>query len=244
MEAHQGAARLVDVAQRILGGIAQRLVLELLEVARQRLDQRELAVDHEIDQRIDEIVDAEGAQPGARGLQPVTHRLEDVELVVMEGDNVVLAEEDADLARVQLAFLVGRVVQHDEALALVEVELAPLMGVEHVLERQRMQIECHAEVAQHVRAGMAGDVDPGVAGRAEMEAAFVDLHAVQHLHVVRRVLDQGEVECLVGHGCAPGERAGRRAGLGMAMYEAVHVAKRRCRRQTSCMTWMSGRPAR
>ena len=42
----------------------------------------------------------------------------------------------------------------------------------------------------------------------------------------------------------PGERAGRRAGLGMAMYEAVHVAKRRCRRQTSCMTWTSGRPAR
>ena len=86
--------------------------------------------------------------------------------------------------RLQLAVLVGRIVQHDEALALVEVELAPLVGVEHVLERQRMQVEGHAEVAQHVRAGPAGDVDPGVAGRAEMEAALVDLDAVQHLHVL------------------------------------------------------------
>ena len=138
-------------------------------------------------------------------------------LVIVEGDHVVLAEEDADLARMQLAVLVGRIVQHDEALALVEVELAPLVGVEDVLERQRMQVEGHAEVAQHVRAGTAGDVDPGVARRAEMEAALVDLHAVQHLHVLRRVLDQGEVERLVGHGRAPGERAGRGAWLGMAV---------------------------
>ena len=132
------------------------------------------------------------------GLQPVAHRLEDVQLVIVKGDHVVLAEEDADLAWMKLAVLVDRIVQHDEALSLVEVELASLMGVEHVLKRQRMQIEGHAEVAQHVRAGPAGDVDPGVAGRAEMEAAFVDLLGMQHLHVFRRVLDQGEVERLVG----------------------------------------------
>src|SRR5205807_2150721 len=115
----------------------------------------------------------------------------------------------------------------DEALPLVEIKLAPLMGMEHVFQRQRMQVEGHAEVAQHIRTRPAGDIDPGVAGRAEVEAALIDLHAMYDLDVIRRVLDQGEVERLVGDRRASRERARRRAGLGMAVEEAVHESSRR-----------------
>ena len=97
MERHQRAPRLVDVRQRVLGWTTERLFLEFLDMARQRLDQRELAIDHEIDQRIDEVVDAERAQPRSGGLQAIAHRLEDVRLMIVERDHVVLAEEDADL---------------------------------------------------------------------------------------------------------------------------------------------------
>ena len=224
----------LDVAERFVGGMTERLVLELLEMVGQRLDQRELAIDDQIDQGIDEIVDAERPQPRARRLQAVAHRLEDVLLVLVEGDDVVLAEEDADLAQPDLVVFVERIVQHDEALALVEIELAARIGVEHVLERQRMQVEGHAEVAQHLRTRPARHVDPGAAGRAEMEAALVDLHAVQHLAIVLGVLDQGEVERLVGHGRAPGQRARRSPGLGMAMNDSVHHSLTVS--QTSCIT--------
>ena len=155
-------------------------------------------------------------------LHPIAHRLEDVLLVVVEGDHVVLAEEDADLAEPDLALLVGRIVQHDEPLALVEVELAARVGVEHVLQRERMQVERHAEVAQHFRARPARHVDPGAARRAEMEAAFVDLDTVQDLALVVGVFDQGEVERLVGHGRAAGQRARRGPRLGVAVKDSVH----------------------
>ena len=78
MEDHQCASCLMNSAQRGFLGMAERLVLQHFELVGQRLDQRELAIDHEIDQRIDEVVDAEGAQSRARHLQPVAHRLEDV----------------------------------------------------------------------------------------------------------------------------------------------------------------------
>jgi len=107
MKGDQRAPCLVDVAQRLLGRVAERLVLELLQVIGERFDQRELAIDYQVDQGIDEIVDAEGAQPGARRLQAIAHRLEDVLLVLVEGDDIVLAEEDADLAQLDLAVFVA-----------------------------------------------------------------------------------------------------------------------------------------
>src|SRR6185437_4811242 len=106
-----------------------------------------------------------------------------------------------------------------EALAVVDVELAALMAVEDVLERQRMQVEGHAEVAQHLRTGMARDVDPGLARRAKMEAALIDLDALQHLATVAGVFDQREVQRLVGDRRTAGQRTGRGAGRGMAAKE-------------------------
>ena len=222
VERDKGTPCAVDVVERVLRRMTKRFVLKFLEVGRQLLDQWELAVDNEIDQRIDQVVHSKRTQPRTCRLQPVAHRLEDVRLVIVERDHIVLAEEDADLPRMQLTVLVGGIAEHDEALPLVEVELAPLVGVEDVLERQGMQVEGHAEVAQHLRARPPRDVDPGVAGRAEMEAALVDLHALHHLDIVRRVLDQGEVERLVGDRRTAGQGARRGAGLGVAVKKAVH----------------------
>ena len=71
------------------------------------------------------------------------------------------------------------------------------------------------------------------------------LYALHDLHLVARVLDQREVQRLVGHGRPAGQRARRRPRLGMAVENPVHgPPRRRCRRQISCMTWTSGRPAR
>ncbi len=97
----------------------------------------------------------------------------------------------------------------------VDIELGALVAVEHVLERQRMKVEGRAEVAQHVRARPSRHVDPGVLGRAEMEAALVDLDAVQDLALLRRVFDQGEVERFVRHGRAAGQGTRRRSRLGV-----------------------------
>ena len=53
MEGDQRTPRLVDVAERLLGRVAQRLVLELLQVIGEAFDQGELAIDDQVDQGID-----------------------------------------------------------------------------------------------------------------------------------------------------------------------------------------------
>jgi hypothetical protein len=88
MEGHQRPPRLMDVIERVLCRTFQRLPRAVRGI-RHRLDQRKLAVDHEIDQRIDEVVDAEDVQPRTCRLDTVADRLEDVDLVIVKRDDVV-----------------------------------------------------------------------------------------------------------------------------------------------------------
>lgn len=120
-----------------------------------------------------------------------------------------------------------------------------------VFERQRMQVEGHAEIAQHFGAGPARHVDPGMARRAEVEATFVDLHPMHDLDIVLRIFDQGKVEGLVGDGGATGKRSGRSTGLGMPVDDTVHASPHASLGlfpdsgpQISSITCTSGRPAR
>ena len=184
--------------------------------------------------------------PNMRSREPavhaIAHRLEDVQFVIVEGDHVNSRRKDADLARQELAVLVGRIVQHDEALPLVEVELAPLMGVKTSPSASGCRLKAMPRSRNMSELGRP-NVDPGPSRRPEMEAAFVDLDAMQHLHVVGRILDQGEVERLVGNGARP--------PACRVPCQAWYGDGRSCpcpglpwRHQTSVITWTSGDPAR
>ena len=84
-----------------------------------------------------------------------------------------------------------------------------------------------------------------MAGGAEMEAALVDFDAVQDLDILRGVFDQGEIESLVGNRFTADQGARGGTRLGVTLKNAVQIrSRRRCRRQISCITLTSGRPAR
>ena len=192
------------------------------------LQQQELAIDDEIDQRIDEIVDAAHAQAGAGLLQPLAHRREDVVVVVVEADDVVAAEKNADLPRLQPSLDPARIVHDQECLIVERIELRALVAVEHVLQRQRMQIELLAQHFQHVGARPAGDVDPGPFRRRQMPATLVDRHLEGGLALLFVVLHQREMQRARLAVVAPGQRSRRRTRWRMAFRQTVHGAPLRC----------------
>jgi hypothetical protein len=78
-----------------------------------------------------------------------------------EADEVIGAGEDADLFAHHAAVAMHRHRQHHEELIAEDVQLRALARVQHVFERELVQVEQAPEAAQGVGVGAAVDLDPG-----------------------------------------------------------------------------------
>ena len=160
-------------------------------------------------------------QVGVR-LEVQAHVVQRAALAVADGDHEALAEEDHDLADLDelLAVDVARGLEHDEErVAAVDLELGALVGVDGVLDGQRVQLEVLAHRLDHARARVV-QPDPheavlagvGLAQRGlELDAAAQPLAAL-----VEAAVDDGRADLLLAQ-----RRLGRR----------VHRRRRRCRRR-------------
>ena len=85
-------------------------------------------------------------------LEVQAHVVQRAALAVADGDHEARAEEDHHLADLDelLAVDVARGLEHDEErVAAVDLELGSLVGVDGVLDRQRMQLEVPADRLDH-----------------------------------------------------------------------------------------------
>src|SRR5690606_4925766 len=127
-----------------------------------------------------------------------------------EADHVVLACEDADLRDVELAVVNGKA-QDQEDLIVVDLELRALTLVQHVLERELVQAELRAELAERRRIRAAVDLNPRPTVALEVRLALLGDELALGVRVAR-VVDEPDRQRAVRLGRALDERAGRRAG--------------------------------
>ena len=137
------------------------------------------------------------------GLEVQAHVVQRAALAVADGDHEALAEEDHHLADLDelLAVDVARGLEHDEErVAAVDLELGALVGVDGVLDGQRVQLEVPADRLDHARARVV-QADPheavlagvGLAQRGlELDAAAQPLAAL-----VEAAVDHGRADLLL-----------------------------------------------
>ena len=160
------------------------LLLQRLELLAVAFQEREVAVDQGVDQRIGQVVDATAAHRALGAPQAFPHGVEAVAWALLEGEHEVPAKQDRELLGNQSLGPI-RQPQYDEQVIVVALQLRALVGVHDVRDGERMQPVAFAEPADQldVREPLHVDPDPGQPGRAlldvrKLRAMMLDQPAV------------------------------------------------------------------
>ena len=164
------AAHFVDPPDVLAArGLLEHLALEGVDLGLERVDDREVVVDHEIHQRIEHEARADAEHRG-RALAARADVGVGQGRAVADGDDVAPAGEDVGLAVLDLAGLPLRGAQHDEQGIAVDLELGALMRVVGVLDREVVQPEPALHPAQQLLARLV-QAEPDEAVGARVIAA-------------------------------------------------------------------------
>ena len=140
----EGGELLLDIVERLDAGARvlrlEKLVLDRLELRFHGIEHRKVAVDHRVHQRIEHVAGAV-AQQLRLALGARAHAEKALLAVQSHREHVVAADEDVDLADLQLVTDHVDGVHHDEQQVAVFLDLRPLVPVARVLHRQRVQVE-------------------------------------------------------------------------------------------------------
>ena len=182
-------------------GMREHFGLERFELVGDPIEEWKVRVHHPVgEQVVDEVRAAMGQPIVARDASPDLVERRDVLLV--DGDEVSLAEERVDLVDVELAALrIGALerVVHDEQVVAVLFELRALIEVRTVLDRERVEIEARLEELETLRV-LVLEIDPAEATclrRVDVLVAFacVCLRLLRdRQHAVHAGLLRGEAQ--------------------------------------------------
>ena len=194
------------------------------------LQHRKTLVDHQVDNRIEQVVYALLADPRARGFQPFDNRCKGIPGTRAKGYQVVVQQEHTDLVQRDPAVLEAGQVHDQEQLPVVGLQLGTLAGVEDVFKRQRMQSEGISQPVHQFRSRSALHLYPG--DRVLFDGRLARLHVgiVGHGQPSGAVVDQGNLYsggADIGVGAqGPGRRARRVIAFGEQRHSIkVPVAK-------------------
>ena len=154
-------------------GVVDQLLLERFDPLAELLQDDKVMVDDGVEQGVGQVVGPQLADAAFVAADAVPDRVEHVARLLLEGDDEVAADDQAELVGVDLA-LGPVVLQHpdDEVEHVAQVlQLGPLGGRQDVLQDQRVEAEMAADLLDDRRIVDAVDVDPGDRGGvAEGEA--------------------------------------------------------------------------
>ena len=168
-----------DVGNDLLGAAVLDVVLDRVELVGDLVEDREAVVEEVVEYLVEQSPRALAEQLVAQALvllQPGEETRDGQELDVRDGDEVVRAEEEVELAGVQPldALVVRREMENAEQVAVVDVvvDLRALPLGEDVLDVERMPAESCAECVDRLRVDGRVEVDPGEAVGAELSDAW------------------------------------------------------------------------
>ena len=125
-----------------------------------RFQHGKVGVDRRVDQPVRQVIGPHALPRDALLVpQPGAHQIEVVARPLLKRHHVVLAQEHAELFG---ELFVGRIgnPQHDVQVLVVELDLRPLMNVDDVLQRERMNVKHLGDAAQRFFAAEPDDIDP------------------------------------------------------------------------------------
>ena len=140
---------------------AEHLGLDLVDVVLQAGHDRGVAVDDAVEDRVQDRLGTAAQQLGVV-LHAVAHGGQVAGLAVSDGEHEVAADEQVDLAELDLLDVVEVAggPQHDEERVAVAFQLGPLVGDDRVLDGELVQPELLGH-GQQLRLGRPVEADPG-----------------------------------------------------------------------------------
>ena len=139
LEADQLAAKREEPPHFVpLKKCIEQVLLSLEHLLLDRLNDRQIPIDDEIENGMEHIVDPVAEQRGGR-LELMAQLGMCAGRTVAHGNDVVLADEDRGLAVGDLVVLQMRGACHNEQLISKDVNLGQLMRFQRILDRQRME---------------------------------------------------------------------------------------------------------
>ena len=181
----------VDVVEELPAGLVDERVLDAVDLLAELLEDEEIVVDDRVDDGVGQVVGAEGPDAALAAPDPLADRAEAVPGRLLERDDVVRAEDQAEL--------VGRDVppvrvaldhpQDDEDRVPQVLDLGALGRRHDVLEDERVDLEPGAELLDDGGVLDAVDVDPGHRRRLLEREALLDRGDLLLEEVGRVVID-------------------------------------------------------
>ena len=211
---HQFPPQPLDGGKSLGPRPAKQVRLHRLDRLLEGVGQSEIAVHHRVHDHISEVVAAQAADAAAALDESLAEGVEQVVPALAEGDEQAGEDEQADLFVLHGLRPVDTQGLEDDEQAVVDLlELGPLMGVEDVLEHQRVHLETGADFGQQRRDVEPLAVHPGgvalaAAGEDVVNGVDLALDAV-----VRAVADQGDAAGGLRLRAHMHQRPGRQAGL-------------------------------
>ena len=118
--------------------VGHNLVFERLQFFAERLQNRIVAVNHRIEQRVREIAGSGTADDCTSLPDSITNWIENVATALLKCEHVVRANEQADLFRLNPFFTQQRHTRDAQRVLLETLYLGSLRHVDDVLQRQGM----------------------------------------------------------------------------------------------------------
>jgi hypothetical protein len=165
----QVALQVVDARDLADLGLLDDHALELLDLLAAALEQGKVGVNRGVDQRVCKVVGASLANGAGGGTEPPPDRLEDVGVrPLLEGKHQATAEADRHQFEleppgcdvIRMVPVTSGKAKDDKQGVVVSLELRPLVDIENVLERQRVQAERRADRPDGLHISQSLDVDP------------------------------------------------------------------------------------
>ena len=176
------------------------LGLDRVDLEREALDHLGVVVDDAVGDGVEDGAGADAQEVRMR-LEVEPDVVQRAALAVADGDHEARAGEDhqlADLDRLCAADVAGRL-DHEEQRVADDLELRALVGVDGVLDRERVQLEAPADGLDDLRAGVV-EADPHEAVAARVGTAErgleLDAAALPVALVVEPAVDDGGADVL------------------------------------------------
>ena len=194
--AHQQdlVAQLLDALQRLAPRVCHDLILEAVDLLPHFLHHDKIVIHHGIHEAVDQVVRPHLADPPEAVSYPLAERLEDPAFGLLEGQDEIVVEHEAQLLDTELHRLLVEGDQLDDQADVFSqvVDLRTLGRVHDVFHQQRMDLELAADLLDDMGLVDPDDIDPRHRRLAAVGGQFVDRLDLPFLEVIFRIIDHGD----------------------------------------------------
>ena len=185
---------LVQAADRANKWIVDQFVLDCVNLCPDRFQDRVIMIDDGVEKRVGQVVRSRLANSAFAAADARAHGLKDIEVgFLLDGNEKGLPEEHAHLFGAYIFVVLE--INHfgeEEEIVVILFDLWALVGIEHVFQGERVQVEALTQDAQDTEVAQAIDVNPGHELVIEMPEKLVTVYVRFFFKAVGPVLDQGD----------------------------------------------------